>query len=124
MATEHDTRTWGWGLVGVLGVLGGLLAIAGTLASGDYGYGYGLGVLEGAFGLVFIVYGVVGAVSIYAFGELIFLLLAIEENTRAAAMTFGRPQAGTAAPAQAAIATPPGSPPVRPGPAPSPPTGP
>ena len=89
-------------LGGIAGVLTLLLAVTicassvlggGILNSltGDFGDSSGLGelfrgVLGGAvFGLVAILYGGTIAVTLYGFGEGIYLLLSLEENTRVTA---------------------------------------
>lgn len=74
--------------LGVLAVIGGLLlAVLSLLGSAQlsnyYGYGRSLGIvnLTSAF-IIFIGCGLTG-LGLYAFGELIQLLIAVEENTRA-----------------------------------------
>jgi hypothetical protein len=69
-----------------------LAGMAGGAAAGEPGTGYGIevrfGLIGGAlggilFGLVVIVGGGGLAVALYAFGDLILIQIAIEENTRA-----------------------------------------
>lgn len=62
------TRTQNWGLLG--GVMGA-----------------GLGpIVSGALAIGALLYGAFGAITLYAIGELIDLLVALEENTRSTAL--------------------------------------
>jgi hypothetical protein len=74
----------GFCLTSVLGtsILGGVMQQLGNGSSMPLLAGAG-GVLAGVIGsLVMIIFGSIGALGLYAIGELIFLLIALEENTR------------------------------------------
>jgi hypothetical protein len=86
VATIIKVLAW---IILVLGVLGGCLTLGGGLLAGGTGsrgggeFGPLAGLLTGAFGGIFvIIFSVLEFLFLYAFGELIHLLLALEENTR------------------------------------------
>lgn len=77
----------------VLGVLGGIILIIGGLATGFSGSSAlgndasGLGLVAGLFtgllgGVTTVICSLLGFLCLYAYGDAIYLALAIEENTR------------------------------------------
>jgi hypothetical protein len=73
-------------ILGILVLAGTVLAFLASLlgaSSLNYGYGFNLGGIFGA--LLVLIPGLILAVSLYAFANLIDLLLATEENTRSTA---------------------------------------
>ncbi len=96
VATIIKILAW---IVLVLGVLGGCASIVLGLMGGagtPRGGGAELAVLGGLFGafsgIAIIIFALLEFLFLYAFGELIYLLLALEENTR---LTAERLQATT-----------------------------
>jgi hypothetical protein len=79
-------------IVLVLGILGGLAAIvSGGLGAIKYDGGEAVSVLEGLLaggigGLVIMIMAAIYFVALYASGESIYLLIAVEENTRETAL--------------------------------------
>ncbi len=89
VATIIKILAW---IVLVLGVLGGCASLVLGLMGGagtQRGGGAELAILGGLFGafggIVFIIISLLQFLFLYAFGELISLLIALEENTRLAA---------------------------------------
>ena len=87
------------GLTGILAILLVLTTCAASVLGGaaidsisqDYGGDYGFGVFGGIVGGLFLSLAIllsvgVSALTLYGFGELIFLSIAVEENTRATAL--------------------------------------
>ncbi len=79
-------------IVAVLTVLGALaacgLTIAGSSVTSEFSTSYSM--MSGAFGgvlfgVLILLYGSIWALTMYGLGELVFLLIAMEENTRASA---------------------------------------
>lgn len=83
VGTVYKVLAW---LVLAVGVLGGCLTLAGGFVGGASPrseLGPVAGLLGGAFGgLVLIFITFVYFLFLYAFGDMIYLLLALEENTR------------------------------------------
>jgi len=88
VATIWKVLAW---IVLVLSVLGGCLTFAlvvmgGAAASRNDALGLGGGLIGGGItALIAIFFGVLYFVSLYAFAELVDVMLALEENTRATA---------------------------------------
>ncbi len=88
VATIWKVLAW---IVLVLSVLGGcgtfaLAVMGGAAARGNTALGLGSGLLGGGItALVAIFFGVLYFVSLYAFAELVDVMIALEENTRATA---------------------------------------
>ncbi len=86
VATIIKILAW---IILVLGVLGGCASLVLGLMGGaatPRGGGAGLAILGGLFGafsgVVVIIFAALQFLFLYAWGELIYLLLALEENTR------------------------------------------
>lgn len=82
-------RILGW-LVMIVALIAGVLTIAaGVLDTGDL---FGLNLRGGVVaGLLTLFYGLLSALALIGAGEVIYLLIAVEENTRATAMLLNRP---------------------------------
>jgi hypothetical protein len=84
------------GVISTLGAIGicGLSAISGsaldslsnTFGQSSSGFGLFGGLLGGVIsGVVILIYGGLAAITLYAMGELVYLFIGMEENTRATA---------------------------------------
>lgn len=80
-------------ILAVIIAVASIIAAAAGLVSfalSHRGMGFlGFGILSG---LNFLIFGLIGGLFLYGFGELIFLLLAIEENTRSNRLPPDSPQ--------------------------------
>lgn len=82
-------RILGWLVMIFALVAGALMIAAGVLDTRDL---LGLNLRGGVIaGLLTIFYGLISTLVLIGAGELIFLLIAVEENTRAIAMLLNRP---------------------------------
>lgn len=82
-------RILGWLVMIVAMFFGVLMIVAGVMGTAELlGLSLPGGVLAG---LLVIFYGLLGALVLIGAGEVIYLLLAIEENTRATAILLNRP---------------------------------
>ena len=115
-------------IIAVLTVLGTLFAMFGG-AFIDFGFGVrgGTGaVLVGiVVGIVYLIIGLIGSVVVYSVGELVYLLINIEENTRFSAIVL-RDRLAAPQPVQQPVMPPmppvqPPMPPVEQAPEPQPP---
>ena len=69
-----------YGVLTILGALGACIALG---AGASYMYDEGLGIIMGIlYGLLILIIGGIAALMMYAGGELIYLLIDVEENTR------------------------------------------
>lgn len=80
-------------ILAVIIVIAGIIASAvGVVSFAINHRGMGLGRLGLFSGINFLIGGLIGGLFFYGFGELIYLLLAIEENTRANRLPPDPPQ--------------------------------
>jgi uncharacterized membrane protein len=81
-------RILGW-LVLLIGLIFGGLSVANALTSGGQMFGgmMGFGVMSG---LLTVLYSILAALLLIGFGEVVYLLIALEANTRATALLLRR----------------------------------
>ena len=80
-------------IIAIIIVVAGIIAaVAGVVSFTMSHRGMGLFRLGLVSGINFLIGGIIGGLFFYGFGELIYLLLAIEENTRANRLPPNPPQ--------------------------------
>ncbi len=96
-------------IVGILAIIGAILSFVGVGSFMNYyGFNSGASMLGNLFGaLIVLLFGLLGALGIFAVGDLIYILINIEENTRYSALVLRDRLAAPPQPVQQPMMPPP-----------------